>query len=200
MITRVRGKIIEKLPPYVVVELNSGLAYKIQVSMNAFEALPELGAEWILHTHLSIREDQHLLYGFNDEDERALFQALIKVNGIGPKVALAILSSMSAQNFTECIMNQDHSRLTTVPGIGKKTAERIVVEMKDRCPQLHSNDVLQLKSDTHIQFQFMEEAVGALEALGFKSKDARNILSKIDVSQITCSQDLIKAALRSTVC
>src|SRR3990167_15427 len=131
MIGFVQGKLIEKQPPYLLIDVN-GIGYELQASMNTFYKLPDLGAGIKLLTHLIVREDAHLLYGFMDHRERELFRTLIKVNGIGPKLALTILSSMAPDDFVQCISANDAASLVRMPGVGKKTAERLIVEMRDR--------------------------------------------------------------------
>lgn len=131
MIGRLRGNILEKQPPLVLLEAN-GVGYEVHMPMTCFYELPELGQEAIVFTHFVVREDAQLLYGFNDKQERALFRELIKVNGVGPKLALAILSGMSAQQFVSAVEREEITALVKLPGVGKKTAERLVVEMKDR--------------------------------------------------------------------
>ena len=131
MIGRLRGIVLEKQPPEVLLEAN-GVGYEVHMPMTCFYELPDVGQEAIIFTHFVVREDAQLLYGFNNKQERALFRELIKVNGVGPKLALAILSGMSAQQFVTAIEREEVSTLVKLPGVGKKTAERLVVEMKDR--------------------------------------------------------------------
>jgi len=126
-----RGRILDKQPPWLLLDVN-GVGYEIEASMNTFYKLPEVGAELGLHTHFVVREDAQLLYGFADQQEKQLFRSLIKVNGVGPKMALGILSGISAEAFIRTVHNEDTTALVRVPGVGKKTAERLIVEMKDR--------------------------------------------------------------------
>lgn len=131
MIGRLRGTLIEKQPPELLIEVG-GVGYEIQMPMSCFYELPEIGQEAIIYTHFVVREDAQLLYGFNTVRERALFREVIKANGVGPKLGLGILSGMSATQFVACVEREDISTLVKLPGVGKKTAERLVVEMKDR--------------------------------------------------------------------
>ncbi|PTB98199.1 Holliday junction branch migration protein RuvA, partial [Marinobacter sp. Z-F4-2] len=133
MIGRLTGLLLEKQPPWMVVDVH-GVGYELEASMNTFVALPAPGEQVMLYTHLTIRDDAHLLYGFGREHERALFRALIKVNGVGPKLALAILSGMDEDAFMRCVRDDDSKALTKLPGVGKKTAERLIIEMRDRFP------------------------------------------------------------------
>ena len=131
MIGRISRILLEKNPPQVVVDV-AGVGYEIDVPMSTFYNLPKLQERVVLFTHLVVREDAHLLYGFATESERATFRQLLKVSGVGPKVALAVLSGMSVNDLAEAVMAQESGRLTKVPGIGKKTAERLLLELKDR--------------------------------------------------------------------
>ncbi|HAD40257.1 MAG TPA: Holliday junction branch migration protein RuvA, partial [Plesiomonas shigelloides] len=131
MIGRLRGLVVEKQPPEVLLDVN-GVGYEIQLPMTCFYDLPDIGQEAIIFTHFVVREDAQLLFGFNNKQERALFRELLKTNGVGPKLALAILSGMSAAQFVGAVEREDISTLVKLPGVGKKTAERLIVEMKDR--------------------------------------------------------------------
>src|SRR6187401_3630447 len=131
MIGRIRGKLVHKQAPHILVEVG-GVGYELQVPMTTLFQLPELGAEVALVTHFVVREDAQLLYGFIEEGDRSLFRQLIRVSGVGPKLALAILSGMDAHSFARCVQRDDISSLTALPGVGKKTAERLLVEMRDK--------------------------------------------------------------------
>ncbi|HET7757413.1 MAG TPA: Holliday junction branch migration protein RuvA, partial [Steroidobacteraceae bacterium] len=137
MIGAVRGRIASKSPPQLTVEVG-GLGYELEAPMSTFLHLPPVGAEVSLLTHLVVREDAHVLYAFATEEERRLFRSLIKVSGVGPKIALALLSGISVAGFAQCVQSEDVATLTRVPGVGRKTAERLIVEMRDRlaAPQL----------------------------------------------------------------
>ncbi|MHB0775519.1 Holliday junction branch migration protein RuvA [Halomonas sp. WWR20] len=197
MIGRLRGILLEKQPPWIVIDV-SGVGYELEASMNTLLAMPGLGEEVLLHTHLTVREDAHLLYGFSGPQERQLFRALIKVNGVGPKLALAILSGMEQNAFVRCVMEDDAKALTRLPGVGKKTAERLIVEMRDRFPHwsLEHGDGLEalgraaspaLEHDAHA------DAEAALVALGYKPTEAARMLSGLDRELST--EALIKSAL-----
>ncbi|MGR8920453.1 MAG: Holliday junction branch migration protein RuvA, partial [Gammaproteobacteria bacterium] len=131
MIGRISGVLIEKKPPQLVVDCN-GVGYELEAPMTTIWALPELNERVSLYTHLAVRDDAHLLYGFTSEAERGLFRTLLRVNGVGTKMALVILSGMDAGEFAACVQAGDAARLTALPGVGKKTAERLIVEMRDR--------------------------------------------------------------------
>ncbi|MBH2680634.1 Holliday junction branch migration protein RuvA [Serratia nevei] len=204
MIGRLRGNILEKQPPLVLLEAN-GVGYEVHMPMTCFYELPELGQEAIVFTHFVVREDAHLLYGFNDKQERALFRELIKVNGVGPKLALAILSGMSAQQFVSAVEREEITALVKLPGVGKKTAERLVVEMKDRFKGLNgdlfnSSSEISLPSatDKAPDVDAEAEAVSALVALGYKPQEASRMVSKIAKPGADC-ETLIRDALRAAL-
>jgi Holliday junction DNA helicase RuvA len=191
MIGKLRGKLIEKQPPCLIIELSNGLGYELESPMSTFYRLPELGADISLYTHQVVREDAHLLYGFYDAQERSLFRTLIKVNGVGPKLALTILSSFEPQAFIQCIHHGDSARLTGVPGIGKKTAERLVIEMRDRFKDEVVSPVAVVESAE-------KEAVSALIALGYKPQEASRMVSKVSTADATC-ETLIRLALQGAM-
>ncbi|MDP3560778.1 MAG: Holliday junction branch migration protein RuvA [Legionellaceae bacterium] len=194
MIGWLSGFIIDKdQPGKIVIDVN-GVGYDIETSLATFFQLElEEGAVG-LHIHTVVREDALLLYGFITKQERALFRALIKVNGVGPKSAIAILSSTTPEEFVQCIYQQNTLLLTKLPGIGKKTAERLVVEMKDSIQQLSLTTADNTKNiDLRNQ---QDEAISALEALGYKRAEASKIIHNIDDGQQSCEQ-LIRQALRS---
>ncbi|MCK5876569.1 MAG: Holliday junction branch migration protein RuvA, partial [Candidatus Marithrix sp.] len=192
MISSLRGIIIEKQAPSMVIEVQ-GVGYEILAPMSTFYKLPELNNEVKLLTHLSIREDAHVLYGFLLASERELFRSLIRVNGVGPKLALSILSSMELNVFIQCIHDNDIMQLKRIPGIGKKTAERLVIEMRDYLkntdtPIPSSKPITSLipKPETPI-----EEAISALIALGYKPNDASRRVKSIAENDMD-SEDLIR--------
>ncbi|MBK5142511.1 Holliday junction branch migration protein RuvA [Budviciaceae bacterium BWR-B9] len=203
MIGRLRGVILEKQPPEVLLEVN-GVGYEVFMPMSCFYELPDRGQEAIIFTHFVVREDAQLLYGFNDKQERALFRELIKVNGVGPKLALAILSGMSAQQFVHAVEQEQISILVKLPGVGKKTAERLVVEMKDRFKGLNgdlfnnNNDLLPLSPSKSADNDAESEAVSALVSLGYKPQEASRLVSKV-VTPGADSETLIREALRSAL-
>lgn len=197
MIGRLRGTLLEKQPPWLVIDV-SGVGYELEASMNTLLALPGVGETIQLFTHLTVREDAHLLYGFARQQERALFRALIKVNGVGPKLALAILSGMEENQFIRCVMDDDVKSLTRLPGVGKKTAERLIVEMRDRFPHwsAEQNETLDVsgQADEFARTRDpLADAEAALISLGYKPTEASRLLSGLDAKQPT--EALIKAAL-----
>ncbi|AIA71295.1 holliday junction DNA helicase [Pectobacterium atrosepticum SCRI1043] len=205
MIGRLRGIILEKQPPQVLIEAN-GVGYEVHMPMTCFYELPELNQEAIIFTHFVVREDAQLLFGFNDKQERALFRELIKVNGVGPKLALAILSGMSATQFVSAVEREEIGALIKLPGVGKKTAERLVVEMKDRFKGLsgdlfNSVSDIPLTSPANVDNRVGEpeaEAAAALVALGYKPQEASRMISKIARPDADC-ETLIRDALRAAL-
>ena len=192
MIGFLRGKLIDKEAPLVVLEI-SGVGYEIQVPLNCFEQLPELGKEVALYIHLVRREEGDFLYGFLKKSERLLFRSLIKVNGVGPKIALAILSVMELKFFVSHIVNNDLASLSRIPGVGKKTAQRLVVEMKDKIDQWQ---VELLGVSGTVEFNdAARDAVGALVALGYRPTEASQAIARFKDEQLT-SAELIKKALQ----
>ena len=189
MIGRISGILLEKNPPQVVVDV-AGVGYEIDVPMSTFYNLPKLQERVVLFTHLVVREDAHLLYGFGTESERATFRQLLKVSGVGPKVALAVLSGMSVNDLAEAVMAQESGRLTKVPGIGKKTAERLLLELKDR-----------LKVDVRISvggemsaISSASDILNALISLGYNDKEALFAIKQLP-KEVTVS-DGIRQALK----
>jgi Holliday junction DNA helicase RuvA len=204
MIGRLRGIILEKQPPLVLLETN-GVGYEVHMPMTCFYELPELGQEAIVFTQFVVREDAQLLYGFNDKQERALFRELIKVNGVGPKLALAILSGMSAQQFVSAVEREEITTLIKLPGVGKKTAERLVVEMKDRFKGLNgdlfnnnSEITLPASAAKAAEMDIEAEAASALVALGYKPQEASRMVSKVAKPGADC-EALIREALRAAL-
>jgi Holliday junction DNA helicase RuvA len=201
MIGRLRGILIEKQPPYLLLDV-AGVGYELQAPMTTFYRLPALGAEVILHTHLSITENLHQLFGFIDQRDRSLFRTLIKVNGVGPKLAVAILSGMESDDIARCVRDDNTAALTKVPGIGKKTAERLVIELRDRLktwdlPQgdafAHSENLPRAPAN-----DVYAEAESALIALGYKPADASKMIAVAARQQPEArSEELIRLALRS---
>jgi len=203
VIGRLRGIIIEKQPPVTLLEV-SGVGYEVQMPMSCFYELPDLGDEAIVYTHFVVREDAQLLYGFNTTRERALFREVIKANGVGPKLGLAILSGMTAEQFVDCVEREDISTLIKLPGVGKKTAERLVVEMKDRLKGWGGSDlfnqgsVLSTSREPTSANDVTDEAVSALVALGYKDIQAVKVVKQVSEPGMS-SEGLIKAALRAMV-
>jgi Holliday junction DNA helicase RuvA len=200
MIGKLRGIILEKHPPQLLLEVN-GVGYEIDASMNTFYQLPEVGQEVSLFTHFVVREDAQHLYGFSAQSERGLFRTLLKVNGVGPRVALTILSSMSTDDFIRCIANNDSASLTRVPGIGKKTAERLLIEMRDKVSGLEAGMPLSHPPQSSVpasRRQITQDALSALIALGYKPPEASRMVSKVDDGNLT-SEEIIRQALREKV-
>lgn len=204
MIGRLRGIVLEKQPPVVLLETN-GVGYEVHMPMTCFYELPDAGQEAILFTQFIVREDAQLLYGFNDKQERALFRELIKVNGVGPKLALAILSGMSAQQFVAAIEQGAVAQLIKLPGVGKKTAERLVVEMKDRFKGLNGDlfrdaemslPASQLAGNSQADAE--SEAIEALISLGYKPQEASRMIAKVSKAG-SDSETLIREALRAAL-
>jgi len=195
MIGFIRGKLFSKMPPQLVVDVQ-GVGYEVEAPMTTFYGLPALGEEVQLFTHLVIRDDAHILFAFSTESDRKMFRALIKVNGVGPKLALTILSGQSAEEFHRCIHDNDVQALIRLPGIGKKTAERLIIEMRDRLPDsIESSESGQSVSVTQIQVNPKQEAISALCALGYKPQDASKMVQNIAQEDKTC-EDIIKLALQ----
>lgn len=197
MIGRIQGIVWEKKPPQLLINVG-GIGYEIHAPMSTFYHLPQVGCEVVLQTHLIVREDAHILYGFLQERERSLFRSLIKISNIGPKSALTILSGIEPETFVRCVIENDMVTLAQLPGIGKKTAERLVVEMRDRLGNWQNenmeNNLAPLKSSTGNQI--IEDAISALVALGYKPQDARRVILRIDSADMS-SEELIRFALQN---
>ena len=197
MIGRIRGVLLEKQAPALLVDVQ-GVAYELEASMSTFYHLPECGETITLHTHLVVREDAHLLYGFASLSERVMFRSLIKISGVGPKLALTILSGISAEEFTRCIMEGDSKALTQLPGVGKKTAERLVVELKDKLDAGDSGISLPKTTATAaVQDNPVNDAVSALISLGYKAQQASQMVRNLDIEGKS-TEDIIRAALQGT--
>jgi Holliday junction DNA helicase RuvA len=196
MIGRLKGILIEKTPPHVLIDIH-GIAYEVQTSMQTFYRLPELNESVVLYTHFIVREDAQQLYGFWDERERTLFRTLIRVNGVGPKLALTILSSIDSNEFVQCVMDQDSLRLTTLPGVGKKTAERLIIEMRDRLTDWHVElpPIASQVTPTLTPRKRLQDAISALVTLGYKPQEASKALSQLDPA-IETVEEMIRLALR----
>ncbi|MBI5611717.1 MAG: Holliday junction branch migration protein RuvA [Gammaproteobacteria bacterium] len=193
MIGRLRGVVISKSPPTLVLEVG-GVGYEIEAPMSTFYELPPVGQNAILHTHLVVREDAQLLYGFSRESQRRLFRALLKVNGVGPRVALAVLSGLSDQEFLCCVANEDIARLTRVPGIGRKTAERLVVELRDKLGDQARADRSGAPSP-EAPADPVSEAISALIALGYKPQEANRAVHGVAGDGLAC-EEIIRQALK----
>ncbi len=200
MIGRLQGLILEKQAPQLLIDVQ-GVGYEVQAPLSTFAVLGGLGEPVVLHTHLAIREDAHQLYGFADKAERTLFRTLIKVSGVGPKLALAILSGMDAASFAACVHEENVTALTRLPGVGKKTAERLIVEMRDRLKEWQSPAPSLLSESQPLapsRDQMLAEAESALVALGYKPQEAGKMLMKVP-DTFTTAEELIREALRSSM-
>lgn len=196
MIGRLVGKLVEKVPPELMVDVN-GVGYELTASMTTFYDLPAVGENVVLYTHFQVKEDAHSLYAFISKDERALFRVLIKVNGVGPKMALSVLSSMSSSELIQFVQESDVSALTRIPGVGKKTAERLIIELRDKLGQAAKTDLFatpsvlkQVKTDPR------QEAEAALIALGYKPQEAARAIAQVPVTSDS-SEQVIKMALKN---
>ncbi len=197
MIGFIRGKLVSKTPPQLVVDVQ-GVGYEVEAPMTTFYDLPELGEELLLHTHLVVREDAHILFAFSTEPDRVMFRTLIKVNGVGPKLALTILSGQSAEEFHRCIHDNDVQALVRLPGVGKKTAERLIIEMRDRLPDsVVSSGSKQNETPSRATNSPRQEAISALCSLGYKSQDASKMVQNIADEGKSC-EDIIRLALQKT--
>ena len=200
MIGFLRGVLRDKQPPSLMIEVQ-GVGYEVEAPMTTFYDLPAPGETVMLFTHLAVREDAHTLYGFSKRSDRKLFRALIKVNGVGAKLALTILSGMDATRFAHCVQAGDTASLVKLPGVGKKTAERLVVEMRDRLADWEVPAVGVAGSAAAPRPDVanpVEEAVSALVALGYKPQEASRMVRVIDSSGLS-TENIIRAALQATV-
>jgi len=202
MIGRLKGILLTKQPPTLLLDVN-GVGYEVDAPMSTFYQLPDINQEVILHTHLVVREDVQQLCCFATEAERSMFRSLIKINGVGPKLALSILSAISADDFARCIQNNDTTTLVRLPGVGKKTAERLVIEMRDKLKDWQSGLSEQGKSPAGmIEIEHstdpVEEAVSALIALGYKPPQASRMVTQIDSHDLS-SEEIIRDALKASI-
>jgi holliday junction DNA helicase RuvA len=192
----VRGKLVIKSPPHLTVDVG-GVGYDIEAPMSTFYTLPALGSDVRLLTHLVVREDAHILYGFATQEERALFRNLLKVSGVGPKIALAILSGVSVEGFATCVKLKDAAALTKIPGVGRKTAERLLVEMPDRLDAVSAAVAAGAPVPT-AENRTEGEAWSALVALGYKPAEVTQMLKPF-AGAASSTEDLIRRALQGTV-
>ena len=190
MIGSLRGRLTSKLAPQIVVEC-SGVGYEVETPMSTFLDLPEMGSDLFLHTHLLVREDAQILYGFSTEDERLMFRTLLKVNRVGAKLALGILSAMSTNDFRRCVELEDTTSMSKIPGVGKKTAERLIIEMRDRIDVASTGG----GQAAPVAASARNEAVDALVALGYKPKEVNNLIGNLDIEDKS-AEDIIRLALR----
>lgn len=202
MIGFIRGRLVAKHPPEILVDVG-GVGYELQVPMTTLYQLPAVGQELSLLTHFVVREDAQLLYGFAEETDRRLFRELIKVSGVGPKLALALLSGMDARAFAQCLQRDDVSTLVALPGVGKKTAERLLVEMRDKAGKwLEELSPMPAVQPTRISAEplpsdMRSEAEQALVALGYKLPEAARWVASVSDDEVDSSEELIRRALRA---
>ncbi|WP_330927362.1 Holliday junction branch migration protein RuvA [Candidatus Sororendozoicomonas aggregata] len=203
MIGCLKGRLLDKQPPSLVIDVN-GVGYEVEAAMSVFYALPEVGGEVTLYTHFVVREDAQLLYGFSSRNERELFRALIKVNGIGPKLGLTILSGIESDAFVRCVHDNDSATLVKLPGVGKKTAERLIIEMRDKLdnwapvPLLDGTPLGGGGTAAAVDPDVEAEAVSALVALGYKPQQASKVIRKIYIDGVS-SEELIRQSLKSMI-
>ncbi len=201
MIGRLRGVLAQKQAPLVLIDVQ-GVGYEVAAPMSTFYVLPELNQKVMLHTHLVVREDSQTLYGFATEDERSLFRSLIRINGVGAKLALAILSGVSTTEFIQCIEHEDASTLVRLPGVGKKTAERLIIEMKDRIKELSGHAPVAANTPDTLPARANDtvgDAVSALMALGYKAAEASRMVRQVEDMASHTSEELIRLALQTAV-
>jgi Holliday junction DNA helicase RuvA len=190
MIGSLRGTLTAKRPPWLVLEVG-GVGYEVEAPMSTFYRLPDAGQPLSLVTHLVVREDAHVLFGFFTEAERALFRSLLKVSNVGPRIALGVLSGMSVDGFYQCVRDKDVVSLTKIPGIGRKTAERLLLEMADRLPESTGTDTAALPARSQAE----GEAHGALLSLGYKPGEVVRMLKDLDGVRLS-TEEMIREALK----
>ena len=196
MIGQLKGQIISKNPPEVLLEVG-GIGYELLCPMSTFYQLDNSSEDTLLYTHLSIKEDSHTLFGFISKDEKSMFRELIRVNGVGPKVALAILSHLSVSSLIDCIIREDADLLAKTPGIGKKTALKLIVELQDRLDKVELVDASTSTMGHKTSYNpNAKQALAALQSLGFKTKEANKMVSSID-DQTLSTEQLIRLALQN---
>jgi Holliday junction DNA helicase RuvA len=195
MIGTLRGKLTSKQPPHIILEC-AGVGYEVDTPMSTFLDLPELGTDVFLHIHHLVREDAQTLYGFATEQEKLMFRLLLKVSGVGAKMGLSVLSAMSVGDFQRCVQYEDTAMLVKIPGVGRKTAERLIVEMRDRI------DIAGISPGTSarqtVSAGARSEAADALVALGYKPAEVNRLLDKLDTEDKS-AEDIIRQALRQAV-
>ncbi len=197
MIGRLSGQLLQKQAPELLIDVN-GVDYEVSAPMSTFYALPEVGEKLVIHTHMVVREDAQLLYGFATESERTLFRILIKINGVGPKLAITILSGIATEDFIRCIHDNDAAALVRLPGIGKKTAERLIVELKDKVGSEdeagETSASIAMVTGASVKSP-IADAVSALVALGYKPNDASRMVRSIETEGLN-TEEIIRQALQ----
>jgi holliday junction DNA helicase RuvA len=201
MIGQLRGILLAKQPPLVLVEVG-GVGYEVELALSAFDQLPARGEPVTLITHFAVREDAQMLYGFLHQRERTLFRTLLKVTGIGARLALDLLASMDAQRLAQCIVSEDTEALMRIPGIGKKTAQRLIVELRDRLVGVAELELVRPRGISvgaaagADREQAVLDAVSALVALGYRPLEANRMVHSVD-NRMTTPEEIIRAALRN---
>ncbi len=191
MIGSLRGKLTAKHAPQIIVECQ-GVGYEVETPMSTFLELPSIGKDLFLHTHLLVREDAQILYGFSSEEERSLFRTVLRISGVGAKMGLAILSAMSVSDFNRCVQYEDAAMLVKIPGVGKKTAERLIIEMRDK---IDKTDIGPGAAKVAVEASPRSEAVDALVTLGYKANEVNKLIGAMDVEGKS-AEDIIRLALR----
>jgi Holliday junction DNA helicase RuvA len=200
MIGLLRGTILGKQPPQLLLDVQ-GVGYELEAPMTTFYDLPGVGSEVTLFTHLAVREDAHTLYAFAKRSDRDLFRSLLRVNGVGAKLALTILSGMDGQAFARCVQESDTAALVRLPGVGKKTAERLIIELRDRLDAVPASDTATLVAgtgDAAGRATPVEDAVNALVGLGYKPQEASRMVRAVNATELS-SEEIIRQALQATV-
>lgn len=201
MIGSLRGELVIKQPPDMMLDVG-GVGYELQAPMSTFYVLPEIGEQVTVFTHLQVRDDAHVLFGFINEGERRMFRALLRITGVGAKMALAVLSGMDAQTFGRCIQQGDTASLVRLPGIGRKTAERLIVEMRDRMDTLMTGAVTDPNHAAVVSqdpvMDPLEDAIQALVALGYKPQEASRMVRKLDTTDVS-REEIIRLALKTSL-
>ncbi len=195
MIGSLRGRLAHKQPPQIILECG-GVGYEVETPMSTFLALPGIGSEVFLHTHLVVREDAQTLFGFSTEEEKTLFRSLLKVSGVGAKMGLAILSGMTAADFQRCVQYEDTAMLVKIPGVGKKTAERLIIEMRDRIDSASAEAGTDMSRTARSEPR--NEAFDALISLGYRANEINRLLGRLDIAEKS-AEDIIRLALRQAV-
>lgn len=195
MIGSLQGKLIAKQAPLIIVEC-AGVGYEVETPMSTFLELPAVGTEIFLHTHLLVRDDAQALFGFSTKDEKVLFRLLLKVSGVGAKMSLAILSGMGVSDFERCVRYEDTAMLVKIPGVGKKTAERLIIELRDKIEQSPAQAIMAKAGK--VVTDARSEAIDALVALGYKPAEVKRLLAKLDIEDKS-AEDIIRLALRQAV-
>ncbi len=197
MIGFLKGKLAAKLPPMLLVDVN-GVGYELEAPMSTFYGLPATGEAVALFTHMVVREDAHILFGFGSDGERRVFRSLLKVSGVGPKIALGILSGSSVEEFLRIIEAEDVAMLTRIPGIGRKTAERVIIEMRDSVQKLSLPAAAGASLAAPAAQSAQSEAYAALIALGYKPPEVSRLLKHADEPGLSTTE-IIRRALKSAV-